>query len=361
MQSPLPLFYLAALAPLPLLAAAMVWGGPWGLLAVLSITVLAAGLDAGMPWSLPSTPAEGAHRAADALSVLVALGCLAVLFGTVAAVAAPGLGLGEKLVLYLGAGLYLGQIGNANAHELVHRGRRALHALGVAVYTALLFGHHASAHPLVHHVHVATRRDPNSARLGESYYGFFLRAWAGSFRAGLAAETARHRRAGRPVWRHPYGLYLGGAAAALALAWALGGGLGALVLLGLAGFAQSQLLLSDYVQHYGLVRRVGPDGRAEPVSDRHSWNAPHWYSSAMMLNAPRHSDHHAHPARPYPALTLPPQAPTLPYSLPVMACLALVPPLWRRVMDQRLRDLAAAGGCADGTVATAPEGPLPAE
>ena len=57
----------------------------------------------------------------------------------------------------------------------------------------------------------------------------------------------------------------------------------------------------------------------------------------MMLNAPRHSDHHAHPARPFPQLSLPPgdAAPRLPRSLPVMACVACVPPLWRRMMDRR--------------------------
>jgi alkane 1-monooxygenase len=56
----------------------------------------------------------------------------------------------------------------------------------------------------------------------------------------------------------------------------------------------------------------------------------------MMLNAPRHSDHHINPARPFPVLTLiPGQMPMLPHSLPVMAVLALVPPLWRRLMDKR--------------------------
>jgi alkane 1-monooxygenase len=99
-----------------------------------------------------------------------------------------------------------------------------------------------------------------------------------------------------------------------------------------------QLLMSDYVQHYGLIRAPGPQGRPVPVGPRHSWNSPHQISSALMLNAPRHSDHHGHPARPFPELALPPadDAPRLPRSLPVMACVALVPPLWRRVMHPRL-------------------------
>jgi len=96
------------------------------------------------------------------------------------------------------------------------------------------------------------------------------------------------------------------------------------------------VLIWDYGQDYGLRRRIGPDGKPEPVGPQHSWNAVGWYSSAMMLNAPRHSDHHAHPSRPYPRLTLPEGAPILPAPLPAMAMLALIPPLWRKVMDPRL-------------------------
>ncbi len=97
-------------------------------------------------------------------------------------------------------------------------------------------------------------------------------------------------------------------------------------------------MLSDYVQHYGLMRtEIRPPGKLEPVGPQHSWNAPHWFTTHLMLNAPpRHSDHHAHPARPYPALRLRDgEAPMLPYSLPAMAALALVPKLWQRVMGGR--------------------------
>ena len=103
---------------------------------------------------------------------------------------------------------------------------------------------------------------------------------------------------------------------------------------------QAQLLLSDYVQHYGLTRAFAPDGRPEPVGDRHSWNAPQRFSAAMMLNAPRHSDHHAHPARPYPGAAPAARTRRLPWSLPMMANVALVPPLWRRMMHPRLDRLA---------------------
>ena len=104
----------------------------------------------------------------------------------------------------------------------------------------------------------------------------------------------------------------------------------------MALYAQLQILMSDYVQHYGLRRGELADGRLEPVGPQHSWNAPQVFSSALTLNAPRHSDHHVTPSRIFPALQLDPQAmPYLPRSLPVMAALALVPPVWFRVMNPR--------------------------
>jgi alkane 1-monooxygenase len=266
--------------------------------------------------------------------VALALGHLVAFPATVWAIAGDsGLGAWEKAALFLGAGLWFGQVSNPMAHELIHRGHRALFRLGALVYVSMLFGHHTSAHRHVHHRHAASRNDPNTARSGEGFYAFFLRAWGGSFREGLRAESARGHRV------HPYVWYIAGAVVALGCGHALAGWAGVAAWAMLALHAQVQLMLSDYVQHYGLMRAARPDGRLEPVGPRHSWNAPHWFSSAMMLNAPRHSDHHAHPARPYPALRLPDAAaaPTLPWPLPMACTIALIPPLWKRAIRPHLR------------------------
>jgi alkane 1-monooxygenase len=207
--------------------------------------------------------------------------------------------------------------------------------LGVAVYTSVLIGHHVSAHRLVHHRAVATPDDPSSAPAGLGFWRYAPRAWRGSYRAGLLAESALRAR-GAQRGLHPYWVYSLGAVAALATGVVIAGPRGAVVWFCLAAYAQVQILLADYVQHYGLQRSKGPETngkiRFEPVGPRHSWNAPQWFSSALMLNAPRHSDHHAHPSRPYPALRLDDDAPMLPWPLPVACVLALSPPHWRRAM-----------------------------
>jgi alkane 1-monooxygenase len=323
------LFAFATLLPAGLILLAASLGGlsVWaGLLVMTAVVAFADRL-------LPEDRSSDADATGTALSVMLALLHLAILPVVVLALAGDALLRAEKVALFLTTGLYLGQVGNSNAHELIHRSKRFLHRLGMWVYIALLFGHHTSAHVLVHHRHVATALDPNSSRKGEGFYRYFLRAWGGSFIRGYRAEKDRLARIGRSAWRNPYWVYLGGSAGFIALAYLLAGWKGALFYIALALHAQSQLMLSDYVQHYGLRRRIRADGKPEPVGMQHSWNSPHHYSSALMLNATRHSDHHARPARPYPALELPVDAPVLPRPLPVMATIALVPPLWRRIMD----------------------------
>ena len=119
-------------------------------------------------------------------------------------------------------------------------------------------------------------------------------------------------------------------------------------------YAQKQLLMADYVQHYGLRRAKLSDGRYEKVSARHSWNAPHIYTAAMMMNAPRHSDHHMNPQRNFIQLRLDrDKMPVLPASLPVMGLLGLIPPVWRYLMDPLLADWQSVAGPQRATAQTA--------
>lgn len=336
---PMALFALVSASPLVLFGLGLWAGGIWAFAGLIYMTVLAAIMDQISGLFMGDAPEGAEFPAADGLLFGLACGHLIALPLVVWGVAGDSnLGGWQRAALMLGAGLWFGQVSNPMAHELIHRGSRVLYGLGVAVYTSLLFGHHASAHRLVHHRHAASAEDPNSARSGEGFYRFFLRAWGGSFVKGYAEENALRARSASGRGVHPYAIYLGGAVLALGAGFAIAGPWGVLVWGTLALHAQVQLMLSDYVQHYGLTRARREDGRLEPVSARHSWNAPHWFSSSLMLNAPRHSDHHAHPARPYPALRLPPadEAPHLPWPLPVACTMALIPPLYKRAIRRPL-------------------------
>ena len=328
-------YVIATLLPAAVVALACLLGGAWAWAALAAMTVLVAALDRFTRVSLPPRAESGA-----ALAMAVAGVHFMLLFlGVRALSGAVPLGPWQSVALAAALGSFFGQVSNTDAHELIHARGRWRVRLGTAVFVSLLFGHHVSAHLRVHHPHVGTARDPNSARLGESFYRFWPRAWIGSFRAGWQAE-ARLRQRGGGGRLHPYAIYVGGALATLAAAALIGGIRGVAALLVLAAWAQTQLLLADYVQHYGLRRPLRRDGSPLPVSVQESWNAAPWFSGAMMLNAPRHSDHHLHPARAFPGLRLDaPDLPMLPLAMPAMGLLAAFPWLWRRVMDPRVAAL----------------------
>ena len=319
-------FVIASLLPAFCLALGAILGGTWTLMAILAISVLVFGLDRYIPEPASASEGNGAH-----LSRLIGFAHVPLLALCVWSVGRVDTTFAQDFLLIFAAGLYFGQVSNSNAHELIHRGDRLSQRLGVWSYATLLNGHHVSAHRLVHHVHAATHRDPNTARLGEGFWRYALRASVGAFHAGYTAERRRNYKG-----RHPYVRYLAVSAVSLLGAFFLGGLAGFAALLLISLHALFQILLSDYVQHYGLQRRTLPDGTSEPMGDQHSWNAPHWYSAAMLLNAPRHSDHHTRPGKSFTELTLDEDMPTLPQSLPLMCTLALFPTFWRRVMDPRV-------------------------
>lgn len=335
---PVRAFAVASLAPVALIALASLAGGAWVWPALIYMTVFAFAMDKIIARIDPPSDPTGELPSADVLSAVLALSHFVLLALTIRALATGGLGFGQWLALYVAASLFFGQVSNSNAHELIHRTDKRLFNLGKWVYISLLFGHHTSAHNKVHHRFAASEDDPNTARPGESFYAFAPRAWRGSFVKGYQMERDDIRRRGTGG-ATPYVTYVLGALGFLALTgWAFGlAGIAVHILL--AAYAQAQLLLSDYVQHYGLARARDPEtGKLEPIGPAHSWNSKHWFTSHLMLNAPRHSDHHAHPSRPYPQLELHPktQAPILPASLPAMAVVALFPGWWRPVMARAL-------------------------
>ena len=336
-------FGAASLSPALMLVIGATFGGVWSLLAFLWITVFLGLADRiarrlGLQQA-PTPPDPWTDRLALIVGAahfpLLAIALFALSGGT-------GLGVLSWALMFLGFGLWFGQVSNATAHELIHRSARLPFRLGKWIYISLLYGHHTSAHRLVHHRFAATADDPNSAALGESFPDFLIRAWPGEFLAGYEMENGLRETSGGSARRlHPYTVYLAGGAAFVLLAgWAFGiGGVGAYLLL--CAHTHIQLLLSDYVQHYGLERRKTGIDSYEPIGPAHSWDAPDFISGLMMLNAPRHADHHLHPARAYSELSLSPEgrAPLLPASLPVMATIALVPRIWRRIMDPRVKAL----------------------
>ncbi|MCU9848036.1 alkane 1-monooxygenase [Defluviimonas sp. WL0024] len=247
----------------------------------------------------------------------------------------------EKIALFFGLGVISGSIGITYAHELMHQKNRLERWLGDLLLATVLYSHFRTEHLLVHHRYVGTPRDAVTARYNEGFHRAFFRVLKDGPGSAWRAERQLLSRAGRTVLHpsNPFWRYGALQLAALALAYAVGGWAGLALFAWQAFVAVWQLELVNYVEHYGLTRRHLGESKYERVLPRHSWNADHKVTNWMLINLQRHSDHHYKPDRRFPLLQTygADEAPQLPFGYPAMTALAMVPPLWRRRMNPRVR------------------------
>ncbi|HET7844683.1 MAG TPA: alkane 1-monooxygenase [Xanthomonadales bacterium] len=235
-------------------------------------------------------------------------------------------------------GVVSGVLGINVAHELVHKRERLEQLAGGVLLASVGYATFKVEHVRGHHVHVSTPADASSAPFGSWSWAFVARALVANPANGWRLEAQRLRALGLPWW-HWRNELVWWTALTLAIAAALGaafGGAGVLFFALQALGAAASLEVINYVEHYGLARRRGADGRYERTTHHHSWNSNYLLSNLMLFQLQRHSDHHEHARRRYQALAHYEASPQLPGGYSAMFVLALVPPLWRRIIDPRV-------------------------
>lgn len=247
----------------------------------------------------------------------------------------------ETVVLFFGVGVITGTVGINYSHELMHQKNKFERWLGDILLSMVLYSHFRTEHLLVHHRYVGTPRDAVTARYNEGFYRYFPRVLREGLSSAFKAEKEMLARKDLP-WSdtsNPFFRYWALQAAMLVLALIVGGWMGLALFLWQAFSAVWQLELVNYIEHYGLTRKHLGDGKYEHVKPHHSWNAAHKASNWLLINLQRHSDHHYKPDRRFPLLQNydAAQAPQLPYGYPLMTMAAMVPPLWRKKMNPRVR------------------------
>jgi alkane 1-monooxygenase len=230
-------------------------------------------------------------------------------------------------------GLNSGLLGITSAHELIHRKGLFFKTTGILNLMSCLYAHFYVEHRKVHHAFVGTTLDPATSRKGESVYAFFLRTIPLQWVSALKIEMARLKR----VKAFPLGwrnfvlntFYLQMAFLAGLYFWGNWDLLYAFLIQAFIGFLLLEYV--NYIEHYGLIRKPG-----EKVMAHHAWQSDSVTSRFTLFELSRHSHHHMDARVEFHALHHQPSPYHLPFGYYGMFYIALIPPLWFKVMDHRI-------------------------
>lgn len=237
-------------------------------------------------------------------------------------------------------GLACGVLGINAAHELGHRKTKREQWMSKALLLSSSYMHFFIEHNRGHHKKVATEEDPASARKGESIYAFWWRSIVQSFVSAWNLEAERLRRKSLPVIHIENEMirFIIYQLSFIGLIYLIFGTQSVLAFV-LASLIGILLLESvNYIEHYGLSREK-KGVVYEKVKHIHSWNSNHPLGRLLLLELSRHSDHHYNASRSYPILRHHDESPQMPTGYPGMMILALIPPLWFRLMHPKIDQL----------------------
>lgn len=244
----------------------------------------------------------------------------------------------EIIGMTMSVGVLIGTNGINVAHELGHRASKNEQILSKILLLPALYMHFFIEHNRGHHKNVSTPEDPASAQRNENVYSFWIKSVVGNYRNAWLLEAERLKKINLPTisWENEMLRFQVIQAAYLLIIGFWGGGLAviAAIIIAIVGFLQLETV--NYIEHYGLSRQKMPNGRYEPVLPKHSWNSNHEIGRIVLYELTRHSDHHYKATRKYQVLRHHDESPQLPLGYPGSMVLALVPPLWFRVVHKIL-------------------------
>lgn len=341
--------YLIAMVPLvlpPLLLAAghvtdlvnlFSWGVPVVVFGIIPVLDMLLGKDSLNPDEEADVPRMVGERFYKAITLGWVAGFAALLVWSMLELASGTFSLVGSIGWIVSIGI-VGGLGINVAHELIHKDEKLETRSGGFLLSLVCYAGFKVEHLRGHHVHVSTPEDASSSRYNQSLYNFLPQAYMRNFLNAWKLEAERLQRKGQKAlnWRNELIWWYSISALVLVGFTIAFGWLGAVFFLGQSFIAFTLLEIVNYLEHYGLHRRKLDNGRYERTGPEHSWNSNYFLTNVFLFHLQRHSDHHAWAKRRYQILRHHEVAPQLPAGYSAMIVLAMVPPLWRRVMNPRV-------------------------
>lgn len=241
----------------------------------------------------------------------------------------------------LSVGILIATSGINVAHELGHRQTKIEQIFSKILLLPALYMHFFIEHNRGHHKNVGTNEDPVSAKKGEIIYFFWIKAIIGEYISAWQLETQRLNKINVSIFslQNEMIQFQMIQTVYLAVIFILFGIKCMLIAIAAAIIGVILLESINYIEHYGLRREKMANGFYEPVLPQHSWNSDHELGRIFLYELTRHSDHHYKSTRKYQILRHFDQSPQLPMGYPAALLLSLFPPIWFKIMDNKLKKL----------------------
>lgn len=269
---------------------------------------------------------------------------LPTLFGLLAyflvIISKGNLGIVDFIGKVMAMGFGCGVLGINIGHELGHRSKKYEQRMAQAFLLTSLYMHFFIEHNRGHHKNIATRFDPATSRRGELIYTFFFRSITGGFLSAWHLENDRLKKKGMSVWslKNEMVQFTLIQVVFTASIFFIFGWVAGLAFIGAAMIGALLLETVNYIEHYGLERKEVHPGVFEKTKQYHSWNSNHPLGRILLYELTRHSDHHYHAGRKYQVLRHFDDSPQMPTGYPGMMVLSFFPPLWFKVMHDRIEN-----------------------
>ena len=245
----------------------------------------------------------------------------------------------EKIGIISSLGILLATNAINVAHELGHRKSKIEITLSKILLIPCLYMHFYLEHNFGHHKNVATPDDPATSKFNQSVYNFWITSVFNQYISAWRIQKNILKRTGKEFisYQNEMLWYIIIQLTYLSVIFLLFDFYGLLfaIILGVQAFLFLETI--NYIEHYGLLRKKLSSGRYETVQTRHSWNSNHLIGRIVLYELTRHSDHHFKSSKKYQILENKKNSPQLPYGYPTSILLALIPPLWFKIINPRLK------------------------
>ena len=220
-------------------------------------------------------------------------------------------------------------------HELGHRKSLLSRTCSKLLYLPCQYMHFFIEHNYGHHINVATPEDPASAKFKQNLYSFwissviktYISAWKIQLKllrvSKLSFFSIKNDMLFYTLFQVSFLVFIYSNYGLVVTIYSC--------IMSVVSFLFLETI--NYIEHYGLLRKIKLNGKYERVKPHHSWNSNHTVGRIILYELTRHSDHHFKSSKKYQVLESIEESPQLPYGYPTSILISFFPPLWFKIMN----------------------------